>query len=283
MKKIILDKSYYQYTDYHLEPGGMYKLDLIMDFIDKNFPSKKMKILDVGCGNGNIAMPLACLGHQVTAIDEDREAIDAVKKKNKFSNLFAFNIKFEDYDRNSQFVNRDSQLANHESRFTIHDARFNLIIMSEFLEHTKEPEKVLEQAKSLLTDDGYLLVTAPNGRSVEELLRRIILRNHLLNSVKTWFKKRFIKSEIQTPAQSPHLHFWSYRQIEELINRAGFKIEQDRVLTSFAKEFFYIIGRIFIKRGGMIFNIVNKIDNFFARHIPVRFGSNWLMVLKKDD
>jgi len=263
-----MSKDFHQYTNYHLEPGGLAKLDFIVDFIKEKFNDKKIAILDVGCGSGNIALPLASLGYQIIAIDEDREAIKNVKEKNQFSNLFLNNIKFEDYD--SRIATRESRLAN-----------FDLIIMSEFLEHTTQPIKALEKAKLLLKDNGLLIITIPNGWSFEEVIRRLFLSNKLLIKLKKLFKKELIEKEIQTPAQSPHLHFWSLAKVTRLIKSAGFNILDKRVYASIFKEFYYILGRIFIKRGSKLFNFINKIDGKLSEIIPVVCGSNWLIFVKK--
>lgn len=257
-----MNKNYYKFTDYHLEPGGLLKLDFIVDFIKRKFKDKKIAILDIGCGSGNIALPLAYLGYQVVAIDENQEALDIIKKKNNFSNLILANEQFGDYKS---------------------DDNFDLIIMSEFIEHTIDPEKALLKAKNLLTENGYLILTVPNGRSFEELIRRLFLSNSILIKLKKILKKKFIGSEIQTPAQSPHLHFWSLKQIKRLLVANGFDAKWILTYTSWVKELYYIIGRLFIKRGSFIFRLINKLDGFFPRILPVKLGSNWIIVTKKYD
>jgi ubiquinone biosynthesis O-methyltransferase len=257
-------KPYHQFTAYDLEPGGLKKLDFIVDMIQNNFPKNSAaKILDVGCGLGNIVLPLTYLGYQVTAIDENQEAIKIIEKKNKFSNLILNNVKFEDYCGESRI------------------AKFDVVIMSEFLEHVHNPEEVLQQVKKILNNNGMLILTVPNGRSLEEWLRRFFLRNKFLIKIKKSAKKKYFENEIQTTAQSPHLHFWSLTEVKKLLTRNGFVIVQNKNYVSLVKEFYYIFGRFFIKRGSKVFHYLDRLDNKLADLVPLSLGSNWIITAKK--
>lgn len=255
------EKSYYQMTEYQLEPAGLKKLDLIIEKVQKEFSNpEKTYILDIGCGSGNISLPLSYLGYQVIALDAFKEATWEIEKKNPPLNLKIVNESFENFSSQN---------------------KYDVIITSEFLEHTQQPKKALEKARLLLKDNGLLIITVPNGWSVEEMIRRLFLSNYVLIKLKKLFKKKLIEKEIQTPAQSPHLHFWSLAKVTRLIKSAGFIILGRKVYASIFKEFYYIFGRLFIKRGSKLFNLLNQADNKLADIMPIRFGSNWLIFVKK--
>jgi len=45
------------------------------------YPKQKCKILDVGCGTGRHAIPLAKLGYEVTGMDSSKEMLETLKEK----------------------------------------------------------------------------------------------------------------------------------------------------------------------------------------------------------
>jgi 2-polyprenyl-3-methyl-5-hydroxy-6-metoxy-1,4-benzoquinol methylase len=54
----------------------------------KNFARRKIKnILDIACGTGRHAIPLAKLGYRVTAFDLSKEMLDIAKEKAKKENV----------------------------------------------------------------------------------------------------------------------------------------------------------------------------------------------------
>ncbi|WP_375559326.1 class I SAM-dependent methyltransferase [Bernardetia sp. OM2101] len=75
----------------------------------KNYESKG-KLIDVGCGQGRDAIPLAKLGYDVTGIDNSRIGIDQMLNNNEKLNLTGFVAdiyKFDDY-QNFDIVLLDS-------------------------------------------------------------------------------------------------------------------------------------------------------------------------------
>src|SRR5882724_11987615 len=46
-----------------------------LQFVLRSIPSRNSRVLEVGCGNGDLAYELANLGHEVVAIDSSREQV----------------------------------------------------------------------------------------------------------------------------------------------------------------------------------------------------------------
>jgi len=61
---------------------GRYKTVRQLAFIRRFLPDEGVRIVDIGGGNGRLAVPLADLGHKVTVVDECRLATDLLSKEN---------------------------------------------------------------------------------------------------------------------------------------------------------------------------------------------------------
>lgn len=55
---------------------GRYKTRKQLEFIQRSLPRRNLHVLDVGGGNGRLAVPLADQGYNVTVLDESRLALD---------------------------------------------------------------------------------------------------------------------------------------------------------------------------------------------------------------
>lgn len=74
-----------------------------LNFIVKSIAglnNPEAKILDIGCGNGNISLALGSIGYHVTGVDIDQMSINTASSRNTFSN-----VKFEVLDANSFSMN----------------------------------------------------------------------------------------------------------------------------------------------------------------------------------
>lgn len=235
-------KSYHQYTNYDKEPGGLRKLNFIVYGINKYFKKNKsqIKILDVGCGNGNISLPLASLGFQVLGIDLNRESIENVKKRNKF--------------KNAQF-----EVKNVED--VLRENKFDCVIASEVIEYLKEPLQFLKFIKNILTREGLIIISIPNGASLEENIRWFTTHTRLGQRIKKNLKRKIKEEKIQTEAESPHLHFFSLRQFKKLLISTGYEILMLQNSAALFKETYYLFLRFFIKRGSRFFHFLDRIDN----------------------
>ena len=111
-------------------------------FIIKKFLNKKNpKVLDVGCGLGEIDIGLSRFGYKITAFDSDRGAIKIAKIGNKESGT---DVNF--------YVDDDIKLKK----------RFDLVIMNHSIEHLADAEKILKKVFKVLNSSGVLFLTTAN-------------------------------------------------------------------------------------------------------------------------
>ncbi|MFA6099415.1 MAG: glycosyltransferase [Patescibacteria group bacterium] len=258
-------RPYHAVTAYHREPGGLRRLDFFVDKIMRHAGDRhpaEYKILDIGCGSGNIAVPLAVMGFDVTGIDLSDAAVKATRLA-----ADEVNVKL------NLLIGGVESIAG--------EGQYDAIICSEVLEHQSDPEGLLKNLKEKLASNGILLLSVPNGQSLEERSRRVLNHSRLGLALKNSLKKLLGSGTVQSPAQDPHVQFYSYRALTSLLRQSNFWIMESDNAAVWFKEFFYLIGRAWMKRGSRFFHVFDAWDNGLAGYWP-RFASDgWLLELQK--
>ncbi|MAE49216.1 hypothetical protein CMI48_00140 [Candidatus Pacearchaeota archaeon] len=115
------------------------------------------RILDFGCGTGNVTIPLLEAGREVVALDTSEDMLRFLKSKSEGLvglTLFEENI-------------CDLSLG-------CLGERFSSITMMNVLYHLGDPEKYLRKFYGLLSDDGRVFVSGPSrGIDVDGLYERV--------------------------------------------------------------------------------------------------------------
>lgn len=133
------------------------RLAYIRDRIDQHWsldersfrPLEGKSALDVGCGAGLLAEPLARLGARVTAIDAAPELIEAARAHASEQGLAI--------DYRAQAV---EEL----------DGRFDLVTAMEVIEHVADPQAFLRALAERLAPGGLLILSTPNQTFLSKLL-----------------------------------------------------------------------------------------------------------------
>lgn len=100
------------------------------------------RILDVGCGDGQLLQTAKGQGWDPVGIDISEPAVRLCRRQG----LAAFKTDFFDSSLDAK--------------------RFDVIVMSELLEHVPSPQKFLKRAEELLEHGGVLYLTTPNFGSL---------------------------------------------------------------------------------------------------------------------
>jgi len=120
---------------------------------------KKIKILDVGCGTGEVDLGLAKKGRDILAIDNNPKSIEIAQKR---AVKFKANVKFKVYD----FVKNN-----------LPKKYYDFIIASGSLHHTAEPEQNFTKLVNSLKKGGYIIIGIYNPYgSFKVRLKRGILK-----------------------------------------------------------------------------------------------------------
>jgi len=182
-----------EYKDYGWSEGATcahsYLFEDLLKLLDKNINSK---ILDVGCGNGNIANKLNDLGFDVYGIDASISGIEIARKKSADS--------FFVQDINSK-----------ELPGEIHNIKFNTIISTEVIEHLYDPRGYVEFCKRVLmkSGGGELIISTP-------------YHGYLKNLTIALFGK--MDTHFTVLWDGGHIKFWSRATLTKLLKEYGFKV-----------------------------------------------------------
>ena len=111
-------------------------------------------VLDIGCGGGLLAEPIARLGAKVTGIDASEGAIMAAKAHAEQQNLDIDYLLTSSEDMTREAKNR---------------ARFDFIYASEVIEHVTDRPAFIAAMAAMLKPDGIVAITTIN-KSLPALL-----------------------------------------------------------------------------------------------------------------
>lgn len=152
-----------------LRAEGRYKEQWIVTRLEKIFPKKKLKILDIGCGAGFLAHRLSQEGHAVWGVDLSEGSLEVARA--------------HDSTQRVVFQKADAMAIPHEAE------SFDVVCSMDFLEHVDQPMAVIAEASRLLRPGGLFFFHTFN----RNWLSRIVV----IKGVE-WFVKN-------TP---PHMHLY---------------------------------------------------------------------------
>jgi ubiquinone/menaquinone biosynthesis C-methylase UbiE len=186
------NKEFYEEkSDY---PTLIYRQNYILDMIKEEKLPRASKILDVGCGPGELLLKLSEDYEHLTGIDIADEMITIA------------NQKLENISSNKNIVFEVGDIEN----LRFEDKTFDLIVCSGVIEYLKDDEGWMKEIKRTLKPGGYLIINITNKYSIrkwtsapiEKLKSSKILLN-LMNFIK---EKILRKGKIHYFPFKPRLH-----------------------------------------------------------------------------
>lgn len=162
-------------------------IDETFRFVRENLPAGTLRILEVGCGNGELAKRLQQNGHKVIAIDSSADSIGQARQ-----------------------LGIDARVASWPD-FT--EEPFDVILFTRSLHHIRPLQPALEGARQLLKPDGRLIVEdfafSNVHRSVAEwfyLLLRVLDSCGALLEAKESFGRKILKAQGSFELWHDHIH-----------------------------------------------------------------------------
>jgi 2-polyprenyl-3-methyl-5-hydroxy-6-metoxy-1,4-benzoquinol methylase len=181
-----------------MENNDQYGYRKLIRFFSPDLNLKK-RILDIGCGNGTeITLPLARRGLDITGVDMQPEGIAWANAHNVYPNAKFICGRFEDQNL----------------------GLFDVVICSYILEHLDYPVPFLKEVKRVLSPDGILFVTVPNGYGAFEIEKKVT------KSFMKWLIKRIKMQEDAPPLNPgcPHVQSFTMKKLKNILNETGFKV-----------------------------------------------------------
>ncbi|NIM91379.1 MAG: methyltransferase domain-containing protein [Candidatus Aminicenantes bacterium] len=155
----------------------------------------RCRILDVGCGEGQLWLPfLDRVDHlEISGIDRDQEKIEEGKRELKKINLVCGNI----YELSSFFPEK----------------HFNIVVSTQVFSYLRSLKKALDEIQRLLVENGKLLFTVgctKYRKSWKDQFRRRIAG---------WFLEKHYFRE------------YDEKELEDILLKSGFQVEDTRFYT----------------------------------------------------
>ncbi|MFC1542095.1 methyltransferase domain-containing protein [Candidatus Latescibacterota bacterium] len=233
--------------------------ELMLDLLDNEVFSQKPRILDIGCGPGEMLVELSKRGSEIWGIDISDEMIKLAKGKIKKKNE---NIHLESGDIES---------------LTFVDGFFDVVIAAGVIEYLENDTIWIKEISRVLKPNGILIINITNHYAVRRLTLSIfnrIKRNIMMRSIMNFIKSAiFRKGSINYFPFTPRTH--SPFKFDVFLHRNGY--------TKIAHRYFDV--SIFPYPFDTLFScIVNRIRGIFRKYSSrnvVFFGCGYIVKVKK--
>jgi SAM-dependent methyltransferase len=147
--KKVFDKDYLKtYVDIITPERTKQEINFILKFIKTKFKNKKIKILDLACGYGRHAIPLAQEGHFVIGVDYSSYFLKLAKREAKKLKL-----------KNIKFIKKDMRKIDFGGKF---DLIINMFTSFGYFENEDDNILVLKNVYQALKKNGYFILDLDN-------------------------------------------------------------------------------------------------------------------------
>lgn len=156
------------------------------------------RILDVGCHSGLMgSMVKSKLSAEVVGLDFDPAALNVARARLD-----------RVYDVDLELENWAGQLRDHG------EGHFDVALFGDVLEHTSDPEFILQETRKLLKPQGKVIVSLPNVANLR-------VRLGLLRGNFTYAESGIL--------DKTHLRFFTIESAHALLERSGYELEDSDV------------------------------------------------------
>lgn len=171
------------------------------------FPKKSLKILDVGCGTGELSLLFAEMGHKVTGIDISRQMLKAAKTKAEASGA---DITFWEGDAENPPYDTSS---------------FDIVFSRHLLWTLPNPKTAVENWKRVLRKNGKVVIIDGvwDSGTLESRVRRSAGSLLTLVLERKDPRKGHAGYSNELKAQLPHAGGAPLEKVKEYLSSAGFE------------------------------------------------------------
>lgn len=186
--------------------------------------SSGKRILDVGCGNGDLLDFLDKKGFKTVGIEPSGEAVR--KAQSKGLSVYGTDL--------CSFT---------ESRKSGKKEKYDAVLLMNVLEHVPEPLKAIKIAKKLLVKNGILCIKVPNDFSAFQLAAEREIRK------KSWWV-----------AIPDHVNYFNFKSLFNILKSMKFNIVYSQ--GDFPMELFLLMGEDYVRSPAIGRKCHQKRQNF---------------------
>jgi 2-polyprenyl-3-methyl-5-hydroxy-6-metoxy-1,4-benzoquinol methylase len=198
------------------------------------------EVLDIGCGEGALAAELKANGNRIVGID----SLPAVPETAGLD----------------QYLSADLDRGIGPVLGRLGGKKFDCVLLLDVLEHLRQPELLLQQCRSVLRDNGRLIVSLPN-------VANITVRLSLLAGRFSYTERGIL--------DRTHVRFFTLRSARQLLEQNGWDIVGRRTTVM---PFELAIG---LSPTGLIARMLNQLLAAATRLWPSLLGYQAVFVARK--
>jgi 2-polyprenyl-3-methyl-5-hydroxy-6-metoxy-1,4-benzoquinol methylase len=145
----------YVYVDSDSSHHHAYLMPSLLEMLSEIGPSnqQKLRVLDLGCGNGSLSHLIAQQGYEVVGVEDSQQGVAIARQS--FPDCHFINA--------SIYALPYSELAN----------SFDIVLSAEVIEHLLYPRELVRAAKKCLKPNGRLILTTPYHGYLKNLVLAI--------------------------------------------------------------------------------------------------------------
>lgn len=149
------------------------------------------RVLDLASGNGAFCGQLAAAGYQVAGVEHDKKGVEISRRCYPQIAFYNFGVQSD------------------PAELLAHEETFDAVVSVEAIEHLFSPHLLPIYARSVLKQDGYLIVTTPYHGYLKNLGVSILNRWDAHHTA-LW--------------HGGHIKFWSRATLTQLLSENGFRV-----------------------------------------------------------
>jgi 2-polyprenyl-3-methyl-5-hydroxy-6-metoxy-1,4-benzoquinol methylase len=151
------------------------------------------RVLDLGCGNGDLCGQMARAGHDVVGVELDSEGVRIARQAHPRIPFYNFGV----HDDPVALLRQEGERA------------FDAVVSTEVIEHLYAPHMLPAYARTLLVKGGHLILSTPYHG---------YLKNLMLSLFDHW-------DQHHTPLwHGGHIKFWSVATLSRLLAENHFQV-----------------------------------------------------------
>ncbi len=179
----------YPYLDNNTTPAHSYLIDSLLSMLPKptNSTAQKLRLLDLGCGNGSLSSFIAKQGYEVVGVEESAQGVAIARQS--FPNC--------DFIQGSIYNLPYSEIEN----------SFDFIISVEVIEHLFYPKELVRAAKKCLKPNGRLIITTPYHGYLKNLVLAVSGK---------------MDAHFHVDWDGGHIKFFSVSSLQKLLESEGY-------------------------------------------------------------